>query len=37
VGKNITNRKTKGIVVLPNPELFKTAVDVFSIHDGLIL
>jgi hypothetical protein len=30
-GQNI-----KGSGVLPNPELFKTSVDVFSNHDGFI-
>jgi hypothetical protein len=36
VGKYLTGQNIKGSGVLPNPELFKTSVDVFSIHDGFI-
>jgi hypothetical protein len=32
IGQNI-----KGNGILPDPEFFKTSIDVFSIHDGFIL
>jgi hypothetical protein len=36
VGKHLTGQDVKGNRVLPNPELLKPSVDVFSIHDVLI-
>ncbi len=36
IGKYLTGQNIKGNGILPNPELFKTSVDVFSIHDRCI-
>ena len=36
IGKYLTGQNIKGNGILPNPELFKTAIYVFPIHDRCI-